>query len=267
MALRLAVLTTDTAHHRWFLQQLPPLIAEVAELALVVFETKRYPWERNRARFAKEAMPNVWRAYFRNPYTESPQLTAEISRFELESFFPDGDSALPIDFPGLVAADVNDATVVDAIDDRRIDLALVYGTGLVKPHVFDRPPLGSVNAHGGLLPGYRGLDTNLWATYLGHPEDMAVTLHHVDKDIDTGKVYAVRRLGAPEGLSLTTLRYHTTMLCTAMFAELVHEFARGTQQAVEQRGESRYFKPMPTALKRRTDQLLRDWASKEKVKS
>ncbi|MGE0879164.1 MAG: formyltransferase family protein [Acidimicrobiia bacterium] len=260
--LRLAVLTTDTAHHRWFLQQLHEHLAGVATIDLTVFETKAYPWERNRKRFVRESMPNLWKAYARNPYVTSSKLSTLIDAYEERSFFPNGDDSLPDSIPVLTTKSVNDQAVLDALDAVQPDLALVYGTGLVKPPVFERPRITTVNAHGGSLPGYRGLDTNLWATYLGHPEHMAVTLHQVDDHIDTGHVYTSRPIGAPSDLSLLSLRFHTTLVCTAMFVDLVHAFAGGQPEATPQTGEGRYFKPMPPALKKRTDALLRAYAGR-----
>ena len=169
--------------------------------------------------------------------------------------------ALPDSIPVRNVYSVNDEAAQTAIADARPDLILVYGTGLVKPETYRLARLDAINAHGGKLPGYRGLDTNLWATLEGHPENMTATLHRIDEELDTGPVYLARPIGAPEDLALHTLRYHTAVICTDMFIELVRIFMKAPPEPRNQDlSQSRYYGPMPWILKRRVDRMLRDLA-------
>lgn len=259
--MRIAVLTTDTPHHRYFLRRLAAELPDQIQLVLNIFETREYPWSRLKKRHIRKSLPNLWRAFALNPYATAPELGAAQSAFEEAAFFPDGDNSLPAGLPSLSLHSVNDDQCLAAINEATPDLLLVYGTGKIYSHIFEAAPLGALNAHGGLLPGYRGLDTNLWAAYEGKPEDMAVTLHMIDAELDTGPVYETRRLGKIAGLNLANLRYHTAVICTDMFIDVVSGIAAGTMHAKTQNGDSRYFGPMPTRLKLKTEKLLQQYVA------
>ena len=259
--MRVAILTTDTAHHRYFVRRLFSELPSEIELVLNIFETKGYPWAKLKMRHIKNNLPNLWRAFALNPYSLSPVLDAAQAEFEEPAFFPDGNRELPEALPTTSIHSVNDAECMDALRRAEPDVLLVYGTGKIHAPVFKAAPLGAVNAHSGLLPGYRGLDTNLWAAYEGKPEDMAVTLHVIDAELDTGAVYESRPLGKIAGIRLANLRYHTAALCTDMFVHVIKRIAAGTAQTKLQSGDSRYYGPMPTRLKLKTEKVLRAYSA------
>ena len=182
------------------------------------------------------------------------------AEFEAAHFFPDGDRSIPSQIHTHCVYSVNDDDAARSLDEASLDLLLVYGTGRVEPKVYRRPRLGSINAHGGLLPGYRGLDTNLWAVLEDRPGDMAVTIHEVEREFDTGAVVAQARIGPVPGLRLENLRYHTTVLCVDLFLEAIYGYLEGRITPMPQDGTSRYFGPMPGYLKQQCDGLLRRYA-------
>ncbi len=208
----------------------------------------------------------MWKGLALNPYLFMGLHASAIHRYETEHFFPDGDQSLPDDLQVITVQSVNHDIAREKLSTAQPDIAFVYGTGLIKRDVFSIPRLDTVNAHGGLLPSYRGLDTNLWAAFEGRPEDMAVTLHRMDDDFDTGPIYLERRLGPKQDLSLVSLRYHTTILTTGMYLDLATAFAAKHCEPKAATGRpSRYFRPMPAILKRRADRALRTYASSSVV--
>lgn len=259
--MRLGVLTTDTPHHRFFLRELNLRVSSDIEIVLGLFEEKPYPWRRRAARHFRQSLPNLWRATILNPYVQSRRFTARQLAWEEARFFPTGDRSLPSNLQRHVVPSVNDAEAKRLICEAKPDFLFVYGTGLVERDVFSIPALGTVNAHGGLLPGYRGLDTNLWAALEGRPDEMAVTLHKVDADYDTGEVYLQRRLGRIAGLDALTLRYHTTHTVISMTLELLQLIAAGRLAGRTQSGVNRYYGPMPHLLKRRAGRIIRAYAA------
>jgi methionyl-tRNA formyltransferase len=64
----------------------------------------------------------------------------------------------------------------------------VCGTSVLKPEVFTLAPMGAINIHTGITPEYRSADPIFWALYHGEPEKVGVTIHYVDRGIDTGAV-------------------------------------------------------------------------------
>lgn len=258
--LRVGVLTTDTAHHRWFVREVAARTRGTVEIAAVVFETRAYPWAAKAQRYAQEHRRHPLRRRH-NPYLPSAALDRAAAAYEEPRFFPDGDRSLPASTAVTVVESVNDPEAVAVLDDVEADLLFVYGTGIVRPEVFERPRLGTVNAHGGRLPHYRGLDTNLWAALRGHPEDMAVTLHRMDATLDTGEVLAEAFLGPRPGLGLASLRYETTLVCTDLAVDLLTALAVGPVASAPQEGPGEYFGPMAPALKRRAERRIRRWVA------
>jgi methionyl-tRNA formyltransferase len=259
--MRIGVLTTDTPHHRYFLGELHRQLPAGTEIVVNLFENRPYPWRKRARRHFVRSLPNLWRATVLNPYLQSRRFAERQLAWEEAAFFPTGERCLPPGLPSQAVRSVNDLEAADVLVERKPDLLLVYGTGLVKESVFRRVPLGAVNAHGGLLPAYRGLDTNLWAALAGRPEEMAVTWHAVDADYDTGPVYLQRRIGRIAGLNLLTLRYHTALIATAMAVELLQRFSAIRAAARPQAGASRYYGPMPQLLKRHADRVIRSYAA------
>lgn len=75
------------------------------------------------------------------------------------------------------------------------DILLVSGCPLLKPAIISIPRLGTINIHRGIAPAYRGERTIFWPLYNGDFDSIGVTLHLIDRGIDTG---AVLGYGFPE---------------------------------------------------------------------
>jgi folate-dependent phosphoribosylglycinamide formyltransferase PurN len=259
--MRIVILTTDTAHHRYFLQQLEREMPDGAKIVLNLFETKRYPWRKKSRLHFMRSLPDIWKATALNPYVQSKALAHREAEFEESGFFPDGNREVPGSFPTRYVHSVNDDLTQSLLEEAAADLYLVYGTGKIYPRVFERPKIATLNAHGGLLPGYRGLDTNLWAAFGGSPEDMAVTIHHIDAELDTGAVCLQQNIEPIVGLDIHTLRFHTTKICTNLFLEAIRRSLNDDLVTLKQSGESQYFGPMPVKLKRKVGRILRAYGA------
>ncbi|MEU3559684.1 formyltransferase family protein [Kitasatospora sp. NPDC006786] len=87
-------------------------------------------------------------------------------------------------------------TVAAHLADWRTDLLVLIGMDVVPATVLAVPHLGTINAHNGALPGYRGMDAVAWAVLAGDPVECSV--HHVTDDVDAGHVLAAREV--PTGI-------------------------------------------------------------------
>lgn len=260
--MRIVILTTDTPHHRYFIRQFLEQKPKDASVPLVVFETRPYPWRTNAQRHFRQTLPNVWNGIALNPYLQPATFNTEQTAYEHPRFFLDGDDSLPSGLPVVSVSNVNDETSCRIIGELKPDVFFVYGTGKLHSRVFSLPPLGSINAHGGLLPWYRGLDTSLWATLQGKPDQMAITLHRIEKDLDTGAVVAERRIGPAPELSIYSLRYFTTIPCLDLFLKVTRDLLAGSlHEEKHDPVPGSYYGPMPWLLKRKADRLLRRWVA------
>lgn len=68
------------------------------------------------------------------------------------------------------------------------DVLFLSGAPVLPEEVFTAPRLATVNVHWGLARRYRGVDTLFLPLYRGEYDAVGVTLHVVDRGIDTGGV-------------------------------------------------------------------------------
>lgn len=84
---------------------------------------------------------------------------------------------------------------IDQVRSLQADLAIHAGAGIIRAPLLAVPRIGTINAHMGLLPLYRGMNVAEWARFLGGP--LGCTVHFVDAGIDTGDIICVRQVNLP----------------------------------------------------------------------
>jgi folate-dependent phosphoribosylglycinamide formyltransferase PurN len=68
------------------------------------------------------------------------------------------------------------------------DILVLGQTGILKSEVLSVPQKGTLNAHPGILPEYRGINCAYWALYQKDFSKIGSSVHWVDDGIDTGRV-------------------------------------------------------------------------------
>jgi folate-dependent phosphoribosylglycinamide formyltransferase PurN len=138
------------------------------------------------------------------------------------------------------------------------DVIAIGQTGILRPKLLEIPRLGTLNAHPGVLPNYRGIDSFQWAVINGEPENVGVTVHWVDKGVDTGPILRVERF-APRDEPLLVYEDWLFRQSARMMAETVAALDAG--QTIPGRpqgfGEGRQYYKMSIAKERALRRLLR----------
>lgn len=259
--LKIAILTTKTPHHLYFIQQLKELCSDIVSIDLVLIEEKPFPYRKLfRSHIVRNWFnPIQWSLL--NPYLQCPYRVNEQTGYEMDRFFPDGGYDYDLDMRVERVASVNNTKSYNLLKGVNPDIALVYGTGRVKSDIFQIPTISTVNLHGGYLPDYRGLDTNLWAALHGDFDKLAVALHSMDENFDTGPIYMMERLQPQHDISIATIRYYTTLLATDMCVRLLREMAESVVEPENQPvGEGKYYSYVPWILKPLVDWKLSRYA-------
>lgn len=83
---------------------------------------------------------------------------------------------------------------------------LVRGGRVIHPDVLALAPVPWLNLHLGILPFYRGHDSNLWAISCGDWEHIGASLHFVESRVDAGAVISEALVPAEPGWSFRRLR-------------------------------------------------------------
>jgi len=198
--MRVVVLSTETKHHTYFLNRLQSQY----EIVGILYERRR----------------------LQKSYPTGPFFVDEEDDFEDRFFDPAFEGAaaeIPESLQKRVIEvhDVNQPGVSEYISVLQPDVIITYGVGLVKPHVFEVARWGCINVHRGIAQRYRGLDSDLWAIYEENFDDIGVTIHYVDADLDTGDILAQERLRLTKDDEIFHLRYLTSVLATRLVEEVL----------------------------------------------
>ncbi len=87
-------------------------------------------------------------------------------------------------------ASVNHDATVAALHLLRPDVVVVSGTRVIRQHVLSAVDVPFINIHAGITPRYRGIHGLYWALMNDDAANAGVTVHLVDKGIDTGGIIA-----------------------------------------------------------------------------
>ena len=102
------------------------------------------------------------------------------------SFSPVKELALEYGTPVYQPVSMRDGIAEGILDDLKCDLVVVVAFGKILPReVLEKPPFGSINIHGSLLPEYRGAAPAQWAILNGE-KVTGVTSLYMNEGIDAG---------------------------------------------------------------------------------
>jgi methionyl-tRNA formyltransferase len=138
-------------------------------------------------------------------------------------------------------AAMNSADTVRFAQAQKADLAVVFGTGMIRDPLFGSLP-PTVNLHLGLSPRYRGSATLFWPFYFLEPAWAGSTFHFIVDEPDAGPIVhqVVPELERGDGIHDVAAK---TLLASAGEAEkLLRAYERdGRWQTVEQRSTGKNF--------------------------
>jgi methionyl-tRNA formyltransferase len=119
------------------------------------------------------------------------------------------------------------ATLAEVLAAARPDLVVCTGfPWKVTPEALAVPRLGWINGHPSLLPRHRGPVPVAWAIRAGEQE-IGVTFHRMDADLDTGPILAQRAMALGEPCEPEELYGRLGPLHIAAFAESLEKLAAG----------------------------------------
>lgn len=85
---------------------------------------------------------------------------------------------------------VNNAAFIEAIKAAHADLIIVNGTRIISAATLQQVNCPIINIHVGITPLYRGVHGAYWALAKNDKKNCGVTVHAIDKGIDTGGILA-----------------------------------------------------------------------------
>jgi methionyl-tRNA formyltransferase len=130
-----------------------------------------------------------------------------------------------------IREDMNDRTIrtrgtnshqtEELLKELKPDLLLLGQTGIIRRHIIEIPRLGTLNAHPGILPDYRGIDCGKWAIYNDDFDNIGCTVHWVDTGVDTGEILLSEKYAISSDETLETLEANLDNLAVSSLAKVV----------------------------------------------
>jgi methionyl-tRNA formyltransferase len=233
--IKIVILTSETPANVWLVNQ---LLARNDVVGIVIERppralNRREKLERRRrmlarygyARTLNKLLYNWWRSRVR------ARFEASAAR---DQFFERGSPvAYSRDMPAVTVANINDAACMQFIRSLAPDLLAVCGTTVIRPEVFTLAPRGAINMHTGITPEFRSADPIFWALYNNEPEMVGVTIHFVDKGIDTGPIICQQRVPVYADDSLATISNRCIRHGAALFVQAIAAIEDGSVRTVD----------------------------------
>ena len=118
-----------------------------------------------------------------------------------------------------------------AIIGDEVDLFVIAGAGILDVDFARSKPI--VNAHPGIIPVTRGLDSFKWAIFNG--DAVGVTLHLIDSEVDKGEILAIQQTPVFATDSLETLARRHYELELEMLANVLEHIEHRDVPAAQEK--------------------------------
>jgi methionyl-tRNA formyltransferase len=234
-AVKIVILTSNTPSNVWLVNQIlaryevaaivieaPPLASSIQEKrARRVRMWRKHGLTRTVNKLAYNALR--WRIL-------SP---AERERLRNEFFPGNAEVAYSRAVPRLTVTNINAPACVELIKQHRPDVLAVCGTSLIGAGVFTLAPRGTLNIHTGITPEYRSADPIFWALYHDEPDKVGVTVHFVDRGIDTGPIIRQESVPLYVGDDLVSITIRCIRRGAALYLRALEEIEQGTVRALD----------------------------------
>jgi peptidoglycan/xylan/chitin deacetylase (PgdA/CDA1 family) len=251
--LRVAFLTGgDSAATRLSVEtvcQLPDV-----ETVALLLDTERAPFQRRLKNLRRNIRREGWQYLplraveavrsLTDALVDRAAVSPEDTRKLLAEAFPDRSFALAdlsakYGFEIKESGNLNGPVAVEILRKLNVDLGIVIGTRVLKEAIFSVPAMGCINLHKGRVPDYRGLPPGFWELYDG-AGSAGVTVHFVDKGLDTGDVIAESVVPITPSETPESLQQKLNEEGTRLLAEAVTSIQMGTARRTPQpRGTTR----------------------------
>lgn len=151
----------------------------------------------------------------------------------------------------------NSPLCFDTLKNEKPDILILAGSRILGEKILSIPRIGTLNAHPGLLPNYRGIDVVPWAIYNG--DKVGVTIHFVNEKVDDGKILLKKEVNIEKYSSLYEIKKNVEFFCSKMMVYAVLKILCNKSFKVINfdSSNSKIYTTMPSALMQIVEQKLR----------
>lgn len=216
-----------------------------------IIKSKPLPLTRKTAKDLKKHLKNIgWRFGWLLFWQQTIQFLGYVINILLPG---DGDRILPVwkisreyGIPVKHVHDINHPTVINLIQDLKPDIIVsAYFNQIIKEPVIDLPKFGILNIHPGWLPAYRGAMAYFWVLKNGS-EKAGVSIHWIDKGIDTGELVSRREFKIKNGMTQQKVLIFTAVIGSILLQRIAKLLLTGQKlHAISVKGEPEQYYSLP----------------------
>ena len=157
---------------------------------------------------------------------------------------------------------LNSKRAINLLRDYRIDLVIYSGGGIIRKQFLEIPKIGVLNAHGGPLPHFRGMNVGEWSMY--HGIKPMVTTHFIDCGIDTGPIIERHKISITNSDKIEDIRGKGVVGNVKSILEALEIIkSRNFKTTLQHKNGGRQFFRMTPELLSITELRLQHWKLKE----
>ncbi len=222
--MKIAILTTKTTHHAYFVREILKTNYEID-----IFIEKKITFKK---------------------YKISHSIDRKTTDFEKKRCFKDDKNFLK-NFNKLPEYNsFNSKKFLRIIKKKNYNLIFVFGTGLINNDIIRLVKKKIYNFHGGNPELYRGLDSIYWSIFHNNYDAIVTTLHKLDKNFDTGKIFMTKKIPTFKNMKFYQIRYYNTNNCIKLGKLLISRLKNKKKIfLVKQKKIGKYYTAMPSELK------------------
>jgi len=237
------IITSTSLRHKFFALN----ILKYINNSVVIFE------KRDRINYYKVENKGLMKAHFDNLFkTEKKYFNKFIK--ENTSFLKSRTKFI------IDKNDINSERVVNKIQEINPKCIVLYSVSIIKDKLINLYQRRLFNVHAGLSPFYRGTATNIWPIIEGKPEYIGMTIHHIDKGIDSGGLILQGRPLLVSNDNSHTMACKNTVLVSKLMIKVVEEFNKNSvvpnKKQILSKGKQYFFNDFNVQTVEKLNNLL-----------
>lgn len=136
---------------------------------------------------------------------------------------------------------VNSKETIELLMKIQPDVVVVNGCRIVSQKVLSAVDAVFINTHEGITPRYRGIHGGYWALVNRDKENCGVTVHLVDKGVDTGGILYQSVIEPTSSDNFTTYPYYQTAAGIPLMKKAIQDVIYNRIQILEPKFESQIW--------------------------
>ncbi len=200
------IITSTTLRHKYFAIK---ILKEIPD-SKVIFE------KRNRKKYYQVENSNIMDIHFEKLFKAEEKAFKSFVKENAEIL---NSRLLRVIEPG----EINLKESIDYLYSLKPNSIALYSVSILRDDIIKRFRGKLFNVHAGLSPYYRGTATNIWPIINKELEYIGMTIHHIDKGIDSGGLILQDRPNLVPKDDSHTMACKNTKLVTDMMIKVIRQ--------------------------------------------